>query len=286
MKDVSRTFESAFKDLCYVNPHMRESEVFDLWLEMCALAFRNQACKLRNNDTEWQENEARYLKIVSEIGGKKGADFAAEAFGLFNKSMLEKPCDFLGQFYMNHEMGNERAGQFFTPYSVSSMLSEITVLEAKEKILNFSSVEVLSINDPTCGAGGMLVAAADHLFFEANPVSVDKVFFVGQDIDRRCFYMTYMQLCALGCMGLVILGNTLSNTKDRVWETPASAFCCGYERWKMTQGAKRQAVETKPTETVCDENKETPADASPVEVPATVDSHFESNLKCEQLSLF
>ena len=250
MKETTRTFESAFKDLCYLNSQMRMAEVFDLWLEMCALAFRNQACKLRGNDTEWQENEDRYLKIVSEIGGKKGADLAAEALSIFSASMLEKPCDFLGQFYMSHEMGNERAGQFFTPYSVSSMLSEITILEAKEKINKFSSFEVLSINDPTCGAGGMLVAAADHLFFEADPVSVDKVFLVGQDIDRRCFYMTYMQLCALGCMGLVILGNTLMNTRDRVWETPSSVYFCGYERWQMKQPDNVKTSETKPIEAV------------------------------------
>lgn len=263
MKDTVRTFESAFKDLCYLNSQMRMAEVFDLWLEMCALALRNQACKLRENDTEWQENETRYLKIVSEIGGKKGANLAAEAFGLFNKSMLEDPRDFLGQFYMNHEMGNERAGQFFTPYSVSKMLSGITVEESKEKINNFSSFEVLSINDPTCGAGGMLVAAADHFFFEADPVSVDKVFFVGQDIDRRCFYMTYMQLCAIGCMGLVILGNTLMNTKDRVWETPASAYFCGYERWQMMQAVKNQAIETKPTESITEQKEEPEIEQEP-----------------------
>ena len=263
MKETTRTFESAFKDLCYLNSQMRMAEVFDLWLEMCSLAFRNQACKLRGNDTEWQDNEARYLKIVSEIGGKKGADLAAEALSIFGESMLENPCDFLGQFYMSHEMGNERAGQFFTPYSVSKMLSGITVEEAKEKINKFSSFEVLSINDPTCGAGGMLVAAADHLFFEANPVSVDKVFFVGQDIDRRCFYMTYMQLCAIGCMGIVILGNTLNNTRDRVWETPSSAYFCGYERWQMMSKAKSLAVEMEPTEPTTEQKEEPKIEQEP-----------------------
>jgi len=208
------------------------------------------------NDTEWQENEDRYLKIVSEIGGKKGADLAAESLSIFGESMLENPCDFLGQFYMSHEMGNERAGQFFTPYSVSKMLSGITVEEAKEKINKFSSFEVLSINDPTCGAGGMLVAATDHLFFEADPVSVDKVFFVGQDIDRRCFYMAYMQLCTIGCMGLVILGNTLNNTRDRVWETPSSAYFCGYERWQMMSKIKNQAIEMEPTEPTTEQKEE------------------------------
>ena len=263
MKETARTFETAFKDLCYLNSQMRMAEVFDLWLEMCALAFRNQACKLRGNDTEWKENEDRYLKIVSEIGGKKGADLAAEALSIFGESMLENPCDFLGQFYMNNEMGNERAGQFFTPYSVSKMLSGITVEEAKEKISRFSSFEVLSINDPTCGAGGMLVAAADHLFFEADPVSVDKVFLVGQDIDRRCFYMTYMQLCAIGCMGLVVLGNTLNNTRNRVWETPASAYFCGYERWQMTQAAKSKAVETKAADPTTEQKEEPEIEQEP-----------------------
>ena len=74
MKETARTFETAFKDLCYLNSQMRMAEVFDLWLEMCALAFRNQACKLRNNDTEWQENEDRYLKI-DRASAAKSAPF-------------------------------------------------------------------------------------------------------------------------------------------------------------------------------------------------------------------
>ena len=109
----------------------------------------------------------------------------------------------------------------------------------------------------------MLVAAADHFFFETNPVSVDKVFFVGQDIDRRCFYMTYMQLCAIGCMGLVVLGNTLMNTKDRVWETPSSAYFCGYERWQMMQAVKSQTVETKPTEPTTEQKEEPEIEQEP-----------------------
>lgn len=64
MKEFVSTFESAFKDLCSLNSQMRMAEVFDLWLEMCALALRNQACKLRGNDTEWQDNETRYLKSI------------------------------------------------------------------------------------------------------------------------------------------------------------------------------------------------------------------------------
>lgn len=98
--------------------------------------------------------------------------------------------------------------------------------------------------------------------------------------------MTYMQLCALGCMGLVILGNTLTNTKDRIWETPASAYFCGYERWKMMPAIKNPPIETKPTEPVCDENEESPADSSPIAENAADESHFDLNLKCEQLSLF
>ena len=98
--------------------------------------------------------------------------------------------------------------------------------------------------------------------------------------------MTYMQLCALGCMGLVILGNTLTNTKDRIWETPASAYFCGYERWQMMQAVKSKAIEIKTTEPACDENEETIENSSPIEVSGTIEPHFDLNLKCEQLSLF
>ena len=74
-----------------------------------------------------------------------------------------------------------------------------------------------------------------------------------------------MQLCAIGCMGLVILGNTLNNTRDRMWETPSSAYFCGYERWQMTQAAKSLAVEIEPAEPTTEQKEEPEIEQEPSE---------------------
>lgn len=57
--------------------------------------------------------------------------------------------DFLGELYMACNLGNDHAGQFFTPYNVCQCMSEITydvpaLLDGKGFI---------AVNDPACGAG-------------------------------------------------------------------------------------------------------------------------------------
>ena len=42
--------------------------------------------------------------------------------------------DFLGELYMNLDLGNEHAGQFFTPYNVCRMMSEMNVSDAKKEV--------------------------------------------------------------------------------------------------------------------------------------------------------
>lgn len=115
--------------------------------------------------------------------------------------------DFLGKMYMNLELGNHWKGQFFTPYNVCKMMSEITIGNVSAEIERRGYV---SICDPACGAGATLIAAANTLHRQREDFQ-HHVLFAGQDVDRVVALMCYIQLSLLGCAGYICVGNTLTN---------------------------------------------------------------------------
>lgn len=136
--------------------------------------------------------------------------------------------DFLGELYMACNLGNDHAGQFFTPYNVCQCMSEMVydvpaLLDGKGFI---------AVNDPACGAGALLLSFAN--ICKRKEINYqEKVLFVAQDIDYIVGLMCYIQLTLMGCAGYVVIGDTLANPttcydkhgllpaveSDRVWYT-------------------------------------------------------------------
>lgn len=138
--------------------------------------------------------------------------------------------DFLGELFMALGLGNDHAGQFFTPYNVCRAMSQLSygpnLADAIEKR------GWISVNDPACGAGALLVAFANectrqHINYQTS------VLFVAQDIDYTVGLMCYIQLSLLGCPGYVVIGDSLLHPStsidsrgliphggDNVWLTP------------------------------------------------------------------
>jgi type I restriction-modification system DNA methylase subunit len=125
--------------------------------------------------------------------------------------------DFLGDIYMNLNLGSNQMGQFFTPYNVAFMMAKMTMGDPHPYIKQKGYVE---INDPTCGAGVTLIAAANTL--EEQGVNFqNSALFVGQDIDYVACLMCYIQLSLLGCAGYIIRGNTLTaEPPTDIWFMP------------------------------------------------------------------
>lgn len=115
--------------------------------------------------------------------------------------------DFLGEMYMQLNLGNHWKGQFFTPYCVCKMMSEITCEDVDSHI---EKQGYLSICDPACGAGATLIAAANTMK-KCKHNFQNHVVFVAQDIDRITGMMCYIQLSLLGCAGYVCIANTITN---------------------------------------------------------------------------
>lgn len=132
----------------------------------------------------------------------------AKCFAIVVEALERNPeQDFLGELYMELELGNHWKGQFFTPYCVCKMMSEITVGDVDRQI---EEKGYISICDPACGAGATLIAAVNSMR-NAKHNFQNHVLFVGQDIDRIVGMMCYIQLSLLGCAGYICIGNTITN---------------------------------------------------------------------------
>lgn len=108
-------------------------------------------------------------------------------FGSVQPAVLQQ--DFLGKMYMSLNLGNHWKGQFFTPYDICTLMSEITV--GSEAVAEAKTRDYISVNDPACGAGATLIAAANT--FKRHRINYQqKVLFVGQDIDRVVAQMCYI----------------------------------------------------------------------------------------------
>lgn len=115
--------------------------------------------------------------------------------------------DFLGELFMALELGNDHNGQFFTPYSVCTAMAGITSGDLLQRIERDGWI---SVNDPCCGAGALLLAFANECTRQKVNYQTS-VLFVAQDIDLVSGCMCYIQMSLMGCPGYVVVANTLTN---------------------------------------------------------------------------
>ena len=182
------------------------------------------------------EREEQYLKIM----GKYHPDeqkIVAEVFTMIYKLLSSvvydngRFDDYLGELFMRCNQGNSGTGQFFTPYHVSKLMAKMTI--GGDALKRAEKDEVITVNDPCCGGGGMLMAALDVLKNDYHINYTRNCFIDCGDIDRRCVYMTYLQLSLAGVPAIVKHQDAISRELWSVWRTPAYVFqyprFCRYE---------------------------------------------------------
>ena len=109
---------------------------------------------------EKQEREENYRSIINSYREEEREIFS-RMLGIVVLALEENPeQDFLGSLYHHLELHQEQKGQFFTPYHICEFMSEIqyTDLSADELL---RGRRYISVNDPACGAGAMLIAFAN-----------------------------------------------------------------------------------------------------------------------------
>lgn len=137
-------------------------------------------------------------------------------FGMLVCALQGKYQDFLGSVFMELDLGSDDMGQFFTPYSVQSLMAQMLIPGTAETV---SKEGWVSFSEPCCGAAGMVVAYAECML-KAGFNPSDQMFAYCIDIDPVAADMAFIQLSLLGIPAEVVTGNTLTMKFSRVRYTP------------------------------------------------------------------
>ena len=162
--------------------------------------------------------------------------------GLVVLALEENPeQDFLGSLYHYLDLQQEQKGQFFTPYHICECMSELQ-FTGDEKAEKLEEKGCISVNDPACGAGAMLIAFANVA--KRHGINYQKhVLFVAQDIDRTAAMMCYIQMSLLGCPAIVVIGDSLAkpfpHPDNEVWCT----LFYHLNQWRFTTGEAGEGQE-------------------------------------------
>ena len=95
---------------------------------------------------DWQRTRANYTD--------KEYAYLVEAAQIMIASLEEKREEFLGSCMEELGATNTHNGQFLTPVSISQVLGRIVLDEPKD--------EVITLHDPCCGAGVLLIEGAEE----------------------------------------------------------------------------------------------------------------------------
>lgn len=183
-------------------------EVFRDFVTMAAISLHNAV-----NKTD--ALEAEYMAIIGRYERDDVGRFPRLLASLVELLEVE-PWDALGQIYMELELSSEHVGQFFTPPELSELMARIT---ATDLLARFDK-PFLTVSEPACGAGGMILAFTKVLIEHGhNPA--ERLWVQCQDIDRMAALMCYLQLALWNVPGVVIVGNTITMETREVFYTPA-----------------------------------------------------------------
>lgn len=184
-------------------------EIFTDWIRCMALAIEQSTHLV--HDKDWQDREQTYLDTMRKYKPEEQQKLA-ELMALLVETLEEGPDDVLGTVYMQSDMGSKSAGQFFTPFHLSELTARFGIVEQMEAYKD-GRIERITINEPACGGGAMIIAVAKVL--QDNGINYQKALdVVAQDLDWKGVYMCYVQLSLLGISAICVQGDTLCNPYD------------------------------------------------------------------------
>lgn len=220
-----KTFVSSLKT---IDNSKRFQDVFSDFVSIMAISLSNVTTKYTDNEL-WKLREEEYLRIMNRYS-KESQNKLSQLFTDLIYLISEKPYqDFLGELYMEFCTSNHARGQVFTPYHIAELMAKISIddidFETKLKEKGY-----ITVHDPCCGSGVMLIAFADVCRQHAINYQ-QKVLFIAQDIDLLVAKMCFIQLSLLGCPGIVFVGNSLTSDipmtdiwNENAWVTPMYLF--------------------------------------------------------------
>ena len=218
-------------------------EIVSDFFELSAISIRNTV-DLR--PPLRQKYEERYSQTAKHYNSEQLQKFG-QALAILQDEIAKAMdgnaafADWAGEIYMESKTSNSNLGQFFTPYHVSKVIAlcglDISGIKAK---LAADPDTIITLHEPTCGGGGLIVAAIEEL----NRQKINyawNVFVDCGDIDSRCVHMTYLVLSLLGVPAVVRKGDALMLEYTEDWFTPAYIFAYSHFAKRIAKGGYPQS---------------------------------------------
>ena len=170
-----------------------------------------------------------YMKIIQRYDTAE-VDVFPQLLAILTMALEENPeQDFLGTLFTALNLHDYLKGQCFSPYSICMATAATTLKGIKEQAKEIGWV---SVCDPCCGAGALLIAARNYA--QCEHIGPENILFVGQDINRTAGLMCYIQLFLLGCAGYVVIGDSILHPLDGPTNSPLLInLQPGQELWLM-----------------------------------------------------
>lgn len=227
--------------------HHHRYEVFRDFVTMAAIALHNAVRKD-------EALEAEYMRIVGRYSRQEVHELSRLMAQLVLLLDIE-PQDVLGPLYMELELANAQAGQFFTPPAISELMAQLTYGDELKTL----DKPFVTLSEPACGAGGMVLAFVKVMLSHGhNPAR--HLWVQCQDIDRTAALMCYLQLSLWNVPAAVVVGNTLAMEVREVFYTPAHYL--GFWEHRL-----RHRYENEPAEIPVGEEFATPTEPAPASKP-------------------
>lgn len=190
------------------------AQLWDDWVSSMALAIAN-SCDHRPD--VHARREAEYMRLV-ERHGKPTMDAFASMLALLVEALEHLPTDVLGGVYMALELGNDHAGQFFTPSSVCEVMVGMT-MDPYYMRAQVEHAGWITVQEPAIGGGAMVIPIVGAML-EAGLNPSEHLHVIGADIDASVLRMAYVQLSLLGVPAVLWVGDTLRMQFREDWYTP------------------------------------------------------------------
>ena len=188
-------YKTLEKKLAAMRSGYRVADNFEILMEIAAISLSN----LVRTD-KFDEREKRYYKLIEAVDYEAATAAFGEIIMWFHEQA--EPRDLLGPLHSYLGLDNSGSGQFFTPRHICDFMNQC-LMPSKENVeATIADKGYISIQDPTVGAGGMLVAAAKVL----NSYEIDytrNALFCGTELMQTTAHTCFVQ-CALYNMPAVI----------------------------------------------------------------------------------
>lgn len=229
---------SFIKKLSSINKYDRYTIFYD-WCALTGIAIQNAVWYRESLEKEYLQIAKKYTNAEIDIL----VDMVSDVIFAFEENADQ---DFLGTVFMRMSMGDKKQkGQVFTPYHIGHLMAETAL--SKDNCQNMlSEQKYISIHDPACGGGCLLIAAA-NVIHQQGYNRQTHCCMLGIDLDRRCCWMTYIQLSLLGVPAIILHGNTLTMEITEEFHTPG--YIWRHNRFK-------DFTKKKETVTNCNQQKE------------------------------